>query len=684
MSADLPLRRMPWTTVDGRNPEMLVGREWLIANGLGGYSSGTVSGACTRRYHGLLIAALPAPLGRVVMLNHLAEELRLPGGNVIALHGEELVGQVAVVHGESYLAEFRLEAGLPVWIYRFHEFVLEKRVVQPHFQNTTLVNYRLIGGSQPLRLRLRPSLNFRGHESPVSQPLALPYRAIIDGQRAEISDAAGSFVRMYFLAEEGARVFDNGRVAELEYRLEKHRGYEFRGQLYSPGYFRCMLHSGATATLVASTEEWEVLESLAAEEVFVAERERRQQLIAVAVPEARDAMGAELVLAADQLIISPATRRADAARARAAGEDVRTIIAGYHWFTDWGRDTMISLEGLTLCTGRAGEAAWILRTFARYVRDGLLPNLFPEGENEGLYHTADATLWYFHAIDRYVQTTGDVETLDWILPILHEIVRHHLQGTQFGIGVDPEDGLLRQGAEGYQLTWMDAKVDGWVVTPRRGKAVEVNALWYNALCLMERWTRQRQQNDAKADELAQHAARVRVSFNSRFWMEADQYLYDVVDGETGDDVSFRPNQVFSISLPNPVLDQSRWASVLNAVMDRLCTPMGLRTLAPGDPNYKPRYNGDLRARDAAYHQGTVWAWLIGPMIDAWMRAFPNDTSTPRRLLEGLDDHLHEACIGSISEIFDAEAPYYARGCVAQAWSVAEALRCWVKTSNLRT
>jgi predicted glycogen debranching enzyme len=353
------------------------------------------------------------------------------------------------------------------------------------------------------------------------------------------------------------------------------------------------------------------------------------------------------------------------------------VIAGYHWFTDWGRDTMISLEGLTLVTRRYREAGYILRTFAHYVRDGLIPNVFPDGAQEGLYHTADATLWFFHAVERYVRVTGETGMLDVLLPVMTRIIRHHLDGTRFGIGVDQSDGLLRQGAEGYQLTWMDAKVDDWVVTPRRGKAVEINALWYNALTLLAAWT----ETVGARDEIGLEslAERVRASFNARFWYEAGGYLYDVVDGEQGDDPACRPNQVFAVALDHPVLDRPRWEPVMRVVEDRLLTPFGLRSLAPGHPDYQPKYYGDLRSRDAAYHQGTVWAWLIGPFVDAWLKAHPQDRAGAARLLEGFDRHLSDACVGSISEIFDAEAPYVPRGCVAQAWSLAEVLRVFDQT-----
>jgi predicted glycogen debranching enzyme len=403
-------------------------------------------------------------------------------------------------------------------------------------------------------------------------------------------------------------------------------------------------------------------------------------MIVRAHPKAQDGFGAELVLAADQFIITPTGRADDVARARAAGDEVRTVVAGYHWFTDWGRDTMISLEGLTLTTGRWPEAGWILRTFAYYVRDGLIPNMFPEGQKEGLYHTADATLWFFHALDRYLEVTKDRATLRLVLPKLVEIAKRHIEGTRFGIRVDPADGLLVQGAEGYQLTWMDAKVDGWVVTPRRGKAVEINALWYNALRLLEGWAHDEPGAGISASDLANLAARARESFNHRFWYSAGEYLYDVIDGENGDDSACRPNQLFSISLKYPVLETERWPRVVEVVREKLLTPVGLRSLAPGHPDYKSKYYGDLRSRDAAYHQGTVWAWLLGPFIDTWLKVYPEDQHGARQLLVGLEPHMLDGAIGTISEIFDAEEPYAQRGCIAQAWSVAELLRCWAKTS----
>jgi predicted glycogen debranching enzyme len=674
---------MPWSATKGAKSDLLLTREWLVTNGLGGYASGTIAGVASRRYHSLLIAALPAPLGRRVMLNHLSEMLRLPDGTTVLFGGEERAGGALELHGTDYLTEFRLDMGLPVWRYEVGGIVFEKSILLSHRQNTVHVNYRLIGGEGTVRLKLRPALHFRPHDGPVSAEHAGPYRFTAMDHRYEISaEPPLPPLRMYLHGSRPAFTTEGRRLQNILYRVEESRGYEHLGELWSPGYFRVDLARDRDATLVASTESWEMILALNPLEALEAERTRRERLVAAAHPEVATGPARDLVLAADQFLIEPAGRVEDAARAHAAGDEVRTIIAGYHWFTDWGRDTMISLEGLTLVTGRVAEAGYLLRTFAHYIRDGLIPNMFPEGEKEGLYHTADATLWFFHALSRYLAVTKHRETLQLLLPTLRASVDHHLHGTRFGIGVDPADSLLRQGAPGYQLTWMDAKVGDWVVTPRRGKAVEINALWYNALRLLEGWVRS-EQGENSAQPLAEQAERVRQSFNRRFWYAAGGYLYDVVDGEKGDDPACRPNQVFAISLPYAVLEPERWRPVLEVVQRRLLTPVGLRSLAPDHPDYQPQYYGDLRARDAAYHQGTVWAWLIGPFLDAWIKAHPEDRTGARRFLQGFVEHLGEACIGSMSEIFDAEAPYTPRGCVAQAWSVAEVLRGWAKTGGER-
>ncbi|HXG86925.1 MAG TPA: amylo-alpha-1,6-glucosidase [Vicinamibacterales bacterium] len=674
------VRRVTFDPDQLKDPARLLSREWLVTNGLGGYAAGTLAGVITRRYHGMLIAALPAPLGRLVMVSQLGERLRLPGGHVHWLSGEERQSGTLYVEGANRITEFRLEAGLPVWAYEIDGYVLEKRLMLPRFQNTVLVTYTLIKGEGSVRLGLRPLLNARPHEAPVDHPLSHAPTLVARDRQIEVQFSAEiPPLRLQLAGATGAFTVDALTVNHIHYRLEASRGYHASGDAWSPGYFRVDLAQGQSVTVVASTESPEIMAALPPDDARSGELERRRRLLLMADPVLADQATAELVFAADQFVITPAGRVEDAARARAAGDEARTVIAGYHWFTDWGRDTMISLEGLTLTTGRVTEARDILRTFAFYFRDGLIPNLFPEGNKEGLYNTADATMWFFHALDRYASVSGDWATVQLLLPKLDDCIRRHVAGTRFNIGMDPTDGLFRQGVERLALTWMDAKMGDWIVTPRRGKPVEINALWYNALRLMAEW-HQRDGNEARSLELQQQAATTYESFNRRFWYDAGGHLYDLVDGETGDDAACRPNQVMALALRFPVLDQSRWLAVLKVVEERLVTPVGLRSLDPQHPDYKSRYFGDLQARDGAYHQGTVWAWLIGPFIDAWIQANPDRPQEARRFLTGFLHHLDESCVGTISEIFDAETPYTPRGCVAQAWSVAEVLRCWAKTA----
>src|SRR6266516_838639 len=523
------VRSMAW---DGAHMsrELLLNREWLVTNGLGGYASGTVSGAVTRRYHGLLIAALPGPLGRIVMWSHVSEFLRFSDDDVVSRVAEERAGGQLDLKSADYLTEFHLEDGLPVWTYHVREVVVEKRVLLPHLQNTVHVSYQVISKGTPPRLELRPAFHFRHHEAPVDSELGAPYKLTAVDGRYEITAARRKLppLRMQLHGREAAFTIAPSKIPQVVYRIERQRGYSYEGELWSPGFFRVDLTEQSTATLVGSTEPWDIIDVLGPEDVLAAERERRARLLHDAIPKARQSFPAELVFAADQFVITPAGRFEEAARAHAAGDEVRTVIAGYHWFTDWGRDTMISLEGLTLTTGRRLEAGYILRTFAYYIRDGLIPNMFPDGAKQGLYHTSDATLWFFHALVRYTEITSDRATLKLLLPALIEIVEEHLRGTKFNIHVDPSDGLLAQGEEGYQLTWMDAKIGDWVVTPRRGKAVEINALWYNALELLAEWL-QRTGSAAVAQHYEEHAQRARISFNQRFWFADGGYLYDIVD-----------------------------------------------------------------------------------------------------------------------------------------------------------
>ena len=647
----------------GDPPEFLMQREWLVTNGLGGYASGSLAGFCTRRFHGLLIASLPSPLGRTQYLPYLEEHL-LVGDRRVRMTACETRDDIALPDLD-WLQEVGLSMGLPVWRFENGPVALERRVVMPHMRNAMIVRYSLSAAAEmPLQLELRAYIHIRAHDGRVDDPM-FDYA----GRNA---NGAHLFARLDYpilaiecIGERAVFSEDTRVVQDAIYRVERSRGYDYCGELVSPGCFRATILPGRCVALKIGLDEPEPVED--ADGIFREEIERRRLLVEKATPQLHEGPAAQLVLAADQFIVVPAARLQEP-RTHAG----RTVIAGYHWFTDWGRDTMISLEGLCLLTGRMREADAILRMFGRHVRDGLIPNMFPEAEVEGCYHTADASLWFFHALDRYLRAGGTQETLALLLPVLCDIIEHHLAGTRFGIHVDPQDGLLVQGERGYQLTWMDAKVGDWVVTPRRGKAVEINALFHNALLLLAGWLERDAPRIAQAYRA--HAARTYRAFNQRFWNPAGGFLYDVVDTEHGgDDAAMRPNQILSIALAHPVLAPEYWQPVADAVERELLTPVGLRTLSPAHPQYEPFYDGDLRARDAAYHQGTVWPWLIGPFMDAWLKVYP-DSAKAARFVAALYPHLTDGCMGTISEIFDAESPYTPRGCPAQAWSVAELIR----------
>ncbi len=664
---------VPWTP--GSDPGELLTREWLVTNGLGGYASWPLAPVATRRYPGLFVPILPAPRGRTIVMPRLDEDA-VSGTERVRLSGAMRPDGSLKGGGHDHLTEFRYLWGTPAWRFEFDGRTLGRRITMPHGQNTVYVEYRLLEG-RPVRLELRPFLTYRLHDGPLGAGEDRQMTITLTRGRLDVHLAEGApALRLAVRPRRGVFVADDRSSGRMLYQLEQERGLDDVEEVESPGYFAVDLRRGESVALVASVEPWDCLD-VDPGAMFDAEQRRLKRLLALAPPAARTGTAAHLVLAADQFVTLPGSRLEEEIRARAEDDEARTVIAGYHWFTDWGRDTMISLEGLTLATGRHHEARAILRTFSRYVRNGLLPNLFPEGQRTGLYHTVDATLWYFHAIHRYLRTVDDAETLDFLFPVLESIVARHQSGTDFGIGMDPGDSLIRAAAPGYQLTWMDAKVDGWVVTPRRGKPVEIQALWYNALRLMAEWAGALGKPVAEYAELA---AEARASFNARYWYADGGWLFDVIDGEDGDDSSLRPNQVFTISLAFPILDEARWPGVLDVVRERLLTPYGLRTLDPAHPEYHPRYEGDLRTRDAAYHQGLVWTWLIGHFIDAWLRVY-GDRATARGFLTGFADHLSDAGIGTISEIFDAEAPHVARGCIAQAWSVAEVLRAILATEG---
>lgn len=655
-----------WAT--GDDLAFLRTREWLVTNGLGGYAAGTLLGHASRRYHGLFIPHLSAPWGRTVLIQRLDDMVEGAGTGVL-LSGGEASHEHFDRAGAECLTAFRLDGRIPTWTYSVGGDRLTKRIVMPHGQNTVYVEYTNEG--RDLTLKLRPYVTFRGHDNAFQDKRSHPYTLTLRDDRFTISFfEEGPPLRLGLRPSPGVFAADPFNASAF-YRIEKERGLDHKEVLYSPGYFTVRLPAGQSVSFVASVEPWENL-TARSRDVFDAERARLRKIISRAP--SMDGWAAHLTQAADQFLVLPRGRAGEEAAQQASGEWARSIIAGYPWFTDWGRDTMISLEGLTLSTGRPEEARAILKTYAKYVQDGLLPNHFPEGRNEAVYYTMDATLWYFHALSRYLAATGDEETLREIFPTLQDILERHQKGTRFGIHMDPADGLITSTEPGPPLTWMDAFLDGWAVTPRRGKPVEIQALWYNALCLMADWT---EKLDAgPAAPLTALAEKVKASFNRLFWNNG--WLYDLVDGDEVEQMRFRPNQIFSFSLPHPILDPSRWEPVLEAVRGRLLTPVGLRTLDPQDSHYQPRYEGPRRQRDGAYHQGLVWPWLLGPFFDAWNRLHPGHAEA-RNLIQGFSAQLTTGALGTLAEIFDAEPPFRPRGCMAQAWSVAEILRTYMET-----
>jgi predicted glycogen debranching enzyme len=665
------VRRQIIVRWNGRlDPTQLLEREWLVTNGLGGYSSASLAGAATRKHHGLFVPNLGSPRGRHVLISR-CEEVVIAGEQRFQLGDVEFANGRLVGDGHRWLREFRLDRRIACWTFDFGDIALEKSVVMPHLQNTVCVRYQLLKGP-PVQLRIRPFVSFRRHDEAPTSQRAGAFTLVVQQGRHEVRLDGGTII-LRMAMQPGPSIFTTEEQESIEcvYRVDRDRGEVSLESLFSPGWFSAMADIHHPVCFVASTHAWERLD-FDALTVFDAERRRLDDLLTLSNVPREDTFAQQLLMAADQFIVIPGSRLEETAQTQDG--ELRSVYAGYHWFGDWGRDTMISLEGLTLCTGRYHEARAILRTYANYVKDGLLPNLFPEGERRALYHTADATLWFFHAIARYVEMTADRAIVAQLFPVLESIIEHHRAGTHFGIHTDTRDGLISAAADGYQLTWMDAKVNDWVVTPRRGKPVEIQALWYNSLRLMEAWAAELHRPSA---EYARCATRVYESFNERYWNDGGS-LFDVIDGPDCDDSAIRPNQIFAISLSHPVLERAHWADIVETVRVQLLTPYGLRTLSQDHAGYKSRYRGDLLARDAAYHQGAVWPWLIGHFVDAWLKVHPS-RSEARQFLDAFPDHLIHAGVGSISEVFDAEPPHVPGGCIAQAWSVAEVLRAWLNT-----
>ena len=636
-------------------------REWLCVNGIGGFASGTIAGTPTRRYHALLVAALKPPLGRTVMAAGVHETVEYAGAEW-PLFAARWVSGIVDPHGYRLIERFRLDGTTPVWTYACADALVEKCVWMEHGANTTHVRWRVLRAREPLTLRVKTLVNYRDyHATTRAGDWRMDVARVADGLRVIAFDGARPLLLLAPGADaDGAHTW----FRDFDLPRERERGLDHVDDELHAGTFRATLAPGAALTLTLSAEAAPAPDGDAAwqrrveYESDVLARWTRAQPNADTAPE----WMRRLVLAADQFLVR---------RPLPDDPDGATVIAGYHWFGDWGRDTMIALPGLTLATGRTDVARKILMTFARFVDRGLLPNRFPDDGQAPEYNTVDATLWYFQAIRAYHAATGDDGLLKDLYPTLESILAWHRQGTRYGIRQDPADGLLAAGEPGVQLTWMDAKVGDRVVTPRTGKPVEINALWYNALVAMTDFARRLRR---PASDLDADAARVAEGFE-RFWNARDGWCYDVLDGADGHDATLRPNQIFAVSLPATPLSPERRRAVVDACARHLVTSYGLRSLAPFDPRFVARYGGDQGARDGAYHQGAVWGWLLGPFALAHFAAY-GDADTARSFLTPMADHLTDHGLGSIAEIFDGEPPFAPNGCIAQAWSLAETLRAW--------
>lgn len=678
--------------------------EWLVTNGLGGYASGSILGATTRCYHGLLVAALRPPVARTVLVSKCDEVVTLPTQQTLKLGVNEYHDGTIDPHGYRYLESVSLEGDIPCFIYRLGEaLTLEKRIWMEYGQNTTYVQYTLHGAlddapvsaTSPVTLTIYPFCLARDYHSNTQGAQDWQFLVEADGLANRWRVRAFANAPTCHLIVDPTWTFTptGSWHWQIHHRRDTERGLRDHEDLYMPGVFQVKMMPGMRKTLVLSAETTpdpelgSVRHDAVIDYAYTHHRRRIQQLLTGADHsrkdlQKRDPVRARLILAADQFIVArPDYKRAPTkTQALRLSPDRKTIIAGYPWFTDWGRDSMISLPGLLLHTGRYSEARGLLKAFASFMKRGLIPNRFPDGGEAPVYNTVDATLWMFQSLQHYLNMTGDWTLLRELFPVLQECIQWHIRGTEYGIRVDPVDSLLAAGVPDVALTWMDANVDGWIVTPRQGKPVEINALWYAALSAMESWA---VHFAVDATPYSHLRNQVRRHFAARFWYEAGGYLYDIVDvaGEAGkNDAALRPNQLFAVALTADLLSETQSTSIFQKVSDQLLTEAGLRSLSPYHPQYRSHFQGDRLHRDSAYHQGTVWQWLIGPYIDVALRLH-NDRAALRSLLETVAAQLWSNCLGSIDEVAEPEQPFTPAGCFAQAWSVAELLRCWDLVMN---
>lgn len=661
------------------NLDVATQQEWLVTNSIGGYASGTVSGLLTRRYHGLLVAALKPPVQRTLLLTKLDETASYLN-QLYPLHTNRWANGNVNPDGYLQIESFHLEGTTPVWTFACADALIEKRVWMQPYENTTYIRYSLVRGSSCLTLLLKALVNYRDHHSETHcHDLPMQVTPVEHGLCiSPYAEASNFYLLSRMQLEQGSITPVHDWYLGFDLAMERYRGLVDREDHLHIATFTMKLDVGESFTIVASTQPNPQLDGQAA----LATRHQYEQNL---MEKWRSAKYLEtqqapmwiqhLVLAADQFVVN---------RAIAAQPDGKSIIAGYHWFNDWGRDTMISLAGLTIATGRPEIARLILSTFALYLDQGMLPNVFPDDGETPEYNTVDAILWYFEAIRAYHAATADDSLLHELYPKLAEVIDWHCRGTRYNIHRDPEDGLIYAGETGVQLTWMDAKIGNWVITPRIGKPVEINALWYNALAIM---TAIAQHLGKPYQEYEKMALQTAKGFQ-RFWNDELAYCYDVIDTPNGNhDDALRPNQIFAVSLPcsellqtvpqlPPLLTPEQQHSVVQTCSRTLLTSHGLRSLAPKHLQYRGCYCGDSYQRDSIYHQGTTWGWLIGAFVQAHLYVY-KDPLQAQRLLAPMANHLHAGGVGSLSEIFDGDVPMNPRGCIAQAWTVAEVLRTWL-------
>ncbi len=631
--------------------DQAVRHEWIETNGLGGYSSSTIVCANTRRYHGLLVAALKPPVERVVLLSKMDETV-IVNNTRNELGVNEYQGGNIDPQGNHYFQEFH-KTLFPEFTYQINFIRLKKIIASIQGENTVLIIYQVLAADQPFTLELKPMMAPRDFHGLKPEHSFEHLSTYFQNQILEIK-TRDAYPNLYISVPRSTYTVSPDWYHNFEYREDLERGQDAHEDLYTPGTLQVELSEGMSLGVIISTENPEDRNALA---LFEKEKQRRQRILQE--EPSHDPFISHLRLAADQFLVKR--------------EEGKSILAGYHWFSDWGRDTMISLPGLCLATEQFETARNILKKYAAHISEGMLPNRFSDYGEAPAYNNADATLWFFVACYQYLQATNDWEFVTGeILPIFKEILWWHDHGTRYQIHT-ANDGLLYAGEEGVQISWMDAKAGEWVVTPRIGKAVEINALWYNAWKIYG-ILQGGSGNEEEVHRAFNRAHIIRTAFLKAFWNAEKGCLYDYIAGEYKDP-AVRPNQLFAISLPFMLLDMTQAKSVLCTVEQKLYTRVGLRSLSPDEADYQPFYTGDQFSRDGAYHQGVVWSWLLGPFVDALIKVKGNaGRKQALTVIENIKPHLSEAGIGSISEIFEAEPPFRPKGCIAQAWGVAELLR----------